>query len=397
MQNNLYSNFKPTTATRKIRDINRESERLKIIQGGTSASKTYSILALLITEASTYPNQEISVVSESVPHLRRGAMRDFLKIMMATGRFVDAHFNKSLLKYNFANGSYIEFFSVDQPDKLRGARRTTLFLNEANNISFEAYKQLSIRTSGTIWIDFNPTSKFWAHTELMKDEHNFLILTYKDNEALPESIIKDIESAKEKAKDSSYWQNWWNVYGLGQVGALEGVCIPEWTQIDTLPNEARLLCYGLDFGYSLDPTALIGLYKYNDSYIFDEIIYQKGLLNSDISDLLNNYQITEFIYADSAEPKSIDELKQRGHKVLPVSKGRDSVVYGIELINQNKILVTQRSTNLIDELTNYSWQKDKEGNYIKKPIDAFNHGVDAARYALMEQLKNKNRGQYFVY
>ena len=138
MQNNLYSNFKPTTATRKIRDINRESERLKIIQGGTSASKTYSILALLITEASTYPNQEISVVSESVPHLRRGAMRDFLKIMMATGRFVDSHFNKSLLKYNFANGSYIEFFSVDQPDKLRGARRTTLFLNEANNISFEA-------------------------------------------------------------------------------------------------------------------------------------------------------------------------------------------------------------------------------------------------------------------
>jgi phage terminase large subunit len=384
--------FKVTNALRKLAKL---EKRKKVIQGGTSAGKTFCILALLIDRCTKEEGLEISVVSESIPHLRRGALKDFLKIMMETNRYIDSHFNKSTLKYTFATKSFIEFFSVDQPDKLRGARRNVLFVNEANNIHFEAYNQMAIRTSGDIWLDFNPTSTFWAHTEVLKeDDSDFIILTYKDNDALHQNIVNDIEKAQ--YREGTYWENWWKVYGLGEVGRLEGVCIPEWEYIE-LPEEARLLCYGMDFGYSNDPTTLVGMYKYNDGYIFDEVIYQKGLLNSDISNLLRTHDIKEYVYADSAEPKSIAELQKYGHRVLPVSKGRDSIVYGINLLNQNKVFITSRSKNLINELQNYTWLKDKDGTTLNKPIDAFNHAIDAMRYAAMEQLQDPNKGKYFVY
>ena len=385
--------FQTTTAIRKLHAL---TKRKKVIQGGTSAGKTFGILPILIDRCIRTPNLETSVVSESVPHLRRGAIKDFLKIMMYTNRYKDNQWNRSTLKYTFNNGSYIEFFSVEQPDKLRGARRNVLYVNEANNVPFEAYNQLAIRTSGDIWIDFNPTANFWAHKEVATQEDaDFITLTYKDNEALSQTIIDEIELAREKAKTSEYWANWWKVYGLGQVGSLDGVCIKEWNEIE-LPLEARLLCYGMDFGYSNDPTTLIGLYKYNDAYIFDEVIYQKKLLNSDISNLLSDNNITEVIYADSAEPKSIAELKTYRHKVMPCTKGKDSIVYGINLINQNKIFITSRSTNLIKELQSYTWAKDREGNTINKPIDAFNHCIDAARYAMSSQLETPNKGKYFI-
>lgn len=385
--------FKVTTAIKKLHKL---KKRKKVIQGGTSAGKTFGILPILIDRCIRTPNLEVSVVSESIPHLRRGAMKDFLKIMMLTNRFRDNQWNRSSLKYTFTNGSYIEFFSVEQPDKLRGARRNVLYVNEANNVPFEAYTQLSIRTSGDIWIDFNPTAQFWAHKELVgQEDTDYITLTYKDNEALPETIVKDIESAKEKAKTSSYWSNWWKVYGLGQIGSLDGVCIKDWKEID-MPEEARLLCYGMDFGYSNDPTTLVGLYKYNDAYIFDEVIYQTKLLNSDISNLFKTNNVTDIVYADSAEPKSIAELRTYGHKVMPTEKGRDSIVYGINLINQNKIYITKRSFNIKKELQNYTWMKDKEGNTINKPIDSYNHCIDAMRYAITSQLKNPNKGVYSI-
>ena len=384
--------FIVTTAMRKLMQM---KARKKVVQGGTSAGKTFGIIPLLINRCIREEGLEVSVVSESIPHLKRGAMKDFLKIMMITNRYIDSHFNKSTLKYTFASGSFMEFFSVDQPDKLRGARRNVLYVNEANNILFDAYQQMAIRTSGDIWLDFNPTSNFWAHTEVLAEpDSEFIKLTYKDNEALDENIIKDIESAQ--YKDSTYWKNWWRVYGLGEIGNLEGACIPDWQAID-LPEDARLLCYGMDFGYSIDPTSLVAMYKWNDAYIFDEVIYQKGLLNSDISNLLKANDVKEYVYADSAEPKSIAELQHYGHKVLPVSKGADSIVYGINIINQNKIYITNKSKNLINELQNYSWKKDKDGTTINKPIDAFNHAIDAMRYAAMEQLRDPNKGKYFIY
>ena len=386
--------FIVTTALKKLLRL---KKRIKVVRGGTSASKTFSILPILIDRAIKTPNLEISVVSESIPHLRRGALKDFLKIMMALGRYNDNQFNKSTLKYTFGNGAYIEFFSVDQPDKLRGARRNVLYVNECNNVDFDSYYQLAIRTSGEIWLDYNPSAVFWVDREIINQEDvDFITLTYLDNEALPETIVKEIESAKVKAETSAYWANWWQVYGLGLMGSLEGVCIPDWQEIN-LPTEARLLCYGMDWGYSNDPTSLIAMYKYNDAYIFDELIYQKGLLNSDISDLLKTNGVQDIIYADSAEPKSIAELNSYGHNVLPVSKGRDSIVYGLNLINQNKVYVTSRSKNLINELRNYIWMTDKQGNKLNKPIDAYNHAIDAMRYAITSQLENPNKGTYYVY
>ena len=386
---------KKTIALKKLQQL---QSRIRIVKGGTSASKTVSILALLINYAINNRGKEISVVSESIPHLRRGALKDFLAILKGLNRYNDSQFNKSTLKYNFSNGSYIEFFSTDQPDKLRGARRTDLYINECNNVPFDAYTQLAVRTSGVIWLDYNPSNLFWVDKELIgKQDTDYITLTYKDNNALPETIVKEIEKAKEKAKTSTYWANWWKVYGLGETGSLEGVCIPDWKEIDRIPEDARLLAYGMDFGYSVDPTTLIGLYKWNDAYIYDEVLYKKGMLNRDISRFLSQLDIKENIVADSAEPKSIAELQGYGHSIYGVSKGRDSIVYGINLINQNEIYVTARSKNLKRELQGYVWAKDKEGNTLQKPTGEHPDCIDAARYVLTDQLENPNKGEYFIY
>ena len=203
-----------TTAQRKISKL---KKRIRIVQGGTSSSKTFSIIPLLIDYAIFKAKTEISIVSESIPHLRRGALKDFIKIMDWLGMYREEQFNRSTLRYDFVNGSYIEFFSADQADKLRGARRDVLFINECNNITFESYHQLAIRTKRFIYLDYNPTSEFWVHKELVSDpDSEMIILTYKDNEALDKDLVKEIEKAKDKAKESSYWANWWKVYGLGE-------------------------------------------------------------------------------------------------------------------------------------------------------------------------------------
>jgi phage terminase large subunit len=379
-----------TTATARIKKLRK---RVRIVQGGTSSSKTFSILLILIAYCQAYPNNEVSIVSESIPHLKRGALKDFIKILASRNEFKHDSLNRSDLKYYFPNGSYIEFFSADQPDKLRGARRDILFINECNNVNFEAYQQLAIRTKKFIYLDYNPTQEFWVHTELLNDaDSDFVILTYKDNEALDRAIVKEIEKAREKAKTSQYWSNWWQVYGLGQVGSLEGVIFSNWKQILNIPIDAQLLGYGLDFGFTNDPTALVGVYRYNGKLLVDELIYRTGMLNKDIIKEMSNININRnvTIWADSAEPKTIEEIRQNGFNIKPVSKGADSINFGISILQEFELMVTQNSTNVIKEMRSYVWDKDKTGAKLNKPIDNYNHAMDALRYFAMMELKKKH-------
>ena len=383
--------LKRTTAINKILTL---KKRIKIIQGGTSAGKTFGILPILIDKAAKKGGLEISVVAESIPHLRRGALRDFIKCMKWTNRFVDDRFNKSLLKYEFANGSFIEFFSADDSSKLRGARRDILYVNECNNVNFEAYNELSIRTKHEVYLDFNPANEFWVEEIKEDKEADFIILTYKDNEALDKGIVDQIEKNRLKAETSTYWRNWWKVYGLGELGMLEGVVFSNWKQLDTIPKEARLVGIGLDFGYTNDPTSCIEIYKHNEKRILNEIVYQTGMLNSDIAHKLPK---DVPVYADSAEPKSIRTLQLAGITIKGVTKGRDSINYGIDVMQRENYLVTSNSTNLIKELRSYCWDTDKTGKRLNKPIDNYNHAIDAVRYHEMETLgMNKNYGSYNV-
>ena len=366
--------MKITTAVRKIKKL---TARIRIIQGGSSAGKTIGVLLCLIHQAQKdkVPTTT-SVVSESFPHLKRGAVKDFLLIMEEHRYFVPARWNKTDYVYTFESGSKIEFFSVDQPGKVRGPRRDRLFENEANNIPYETHEQLEIRTKEFVIIDYNPVQEFWVHTEILnkRKDIDFLVLTYKDNEALDKTIIESIESRRNRA-------GWWKVYGEGQLGEVEGKIYKGWRIIDELPYEARIERYGLDFGYTNDPTALIAIYYFNGGYIVDELCFQKGLSNKQISDIIIN-QKKALVIADSAEPKSIDEIKSYGISVLPANKGRDSVRQGIQVVQDQQISITKRSINIIKEYRNYLWMTDRDGKILNEPEHQYSHSMDAIRYSL---------------
>ena len=371
-----------TTATKKIAKLD---QRIRGIAGGTSAGKTISSLQYLIDDAQTDTTPTLtSVVSESFPHLKRGAMRDFLNIMQDHGYFKDERWNKTDSTYTFETGSKIEFFSADQPSKVRGPRRDRLFMNEGNNIPYEAWDQLLVRTKEYAIVDWNPTNEFWWYSEVIpnRKDFDFITLTYKDNEALDPNIVADIESHRNN-------KQWWLVYGMGQLGEVEGKIFTNWRIIDEIPHEARLERYGLDFGYSNDPTAIVAIYYYNGGYILDEITYQKGLSNKQISDILNN-QPKALVMADSAEPKSIDEIMLYGVNVLGTTKGQGSVNQGIQYVQDQQISITKRSVNGIKEYRNYMWDTDKEGHIINTPIDMWNHFIDATRYGF-ESLRPKKK------
>ena len=379
-----------TTAIDKIRRI---EKRKRIIQGGSSSGKTYAILTILIDKCTREPNLSVSVVSESMPHLRRGAIRDFVNIMKSTERYYEDHFNKTSLTYNFANGSYIEFFSADAPDKLKGARRDILYINECNHVSYEAYQQLSIRTHKEIYLDYNPDRQFWAITEVSYEpDAEKIILKYTDNEALSQSTIEQFEINRQKALTSEYWTNWCKVYIDGEVGSLEGVIFNNWSQIDYIPEEAELIGIGLDFGFTNDPTAAIAVWRADGVYYLDELFYQTAMLNSFINSMLQTCNISKSteIWADNSDQKSIKELKNYGWRIAPVTKGPDSIVWGISIMQEYTFKVTSRSANLIEELQNYQWIKDTTGMKTNKPIDAFNHAIDATRYLFMMKLGKRN-------
>jgi len=364
------------TKTKAVDKILALKKRLRILQGGSSAGKTIAVLLILIDRAQCEPGKLFSIVSETLPHLKKGAIRDFLNIMEGHGYYNDNNWNRTDFIYTFESGSKIEFFSADSPEKVRGPRRDVLFINEANNISYETYTQLAIRTNEDIYLDYNPVSEFWVHDDVIPNtDHDFLILTYKDNDALPAAVVAELESRKNKP-------DWWKVYGEGQIGGQEGRVYTDWTPIDGIPQGARLERFGLDFGYTNDPTALVAIYYYDGGYIFDELVYTKGLSNKQIADVINNQDKKALVIADAAEPKSIDEIRSYGVLIQPAVKGQGSVKQGIALVQDQQISVTKRSTNLIKESRNYLWEKDVNEKPTGEPIGIWNHCMDAVRYGM---------------
>ena len=380
--------FQDTTATKKIFAL---TKRIRAISGGTAASKTISILVFLIDYAQTNQNEVITVTSESYPHLSGGAIRDFKNIMVAHNYWDENSWNETKHIYIFPTGTIIEFTSFDKFGKAHGPRRDILFLNEANNLPYNIVDQLITRTRKIVFMDWNPTNEFWFYTEMQgkRDDIDFITLTYLDNEALDDATRKEIESHRNN-------KNWWLVYGLGQLGELEGKIYKDWAIIDEIPHEARLVRRGLDFGYSNDPTGIIDIYYYNGGYIWDERLYQKQMSNSDIASFVKNLpEYQKLIIADSAEPKSIDEIKSYGLTILPSQKGQGSVNQGIQYVQEQRISITSTSLNLIKEYRNYMWKADKDGKILNEPEDGNNHLMDAGRYG-MESLRPPKKKKKIV-
>ena len=367
-----------TTSTKKLAKLNK---RIRAVCGGTSAGKTISIMQILISKAIDDKRPTFtSVVSESFPHLKKGAMRDFKNIMQEHNYWDDKSWNATDSIYTFQSGSKIEFFSADQPSKVRGPRRERLYINECNNVDYEAFDQLEVRTNLEVWLDWNPTYEFWFYTNVLnnRDDIDFITLTYKDNEGLPDNIVKSIEMRKSN-------KQWWRVYGEGKLGEVEGRIYAGWQTLDEIPFEARLEGYGLDFGYTNDPTAIVAVYYCNGGYILDEKCYRKGMSNRDIADLLNSLPYG-LVVADSAEPKSIDDIKSYGVAIVAADKsGTKSKPYlktSIGHVQDQKISVTKGSTNLIREYRRYLWKVDKDGRALNEPDGGYDHALDAARYKL---------------
>lgn len=353
-------------------------KRIRAVRGGTSASKTISILVWIIDYCQCKQSRDklVHVVSESFPHLEMGAMLDFQNIMKDRGYWNEDRWHGTLHTYTFETGNQVRFMSVDTYGKAHGPRRDVLFINEANNLDYKIVDQLITRTREIVWMDWNPSEEFWFDTEMSqnRDDIDFITLTYKDNEALDAITIAEIESHKNN-------KNWWQVYGLGLPGVIETRIYKDWNIIDEIPHEAKLERYGIDYGYSNDPTAIVAIYYYNGGYVWDEITYQKGLSNKQIADIILNRE-QALVVAESAEPKSNDELISYGVTLVPANKGPGSVNHGIQIIQRKRISVTRRSVNIIKEYRNYSWMTDRNGKILNVPEDVLNHAMDAGRYAM---------------
>jgi len=368
--------------------------RFVINIGGSRSTKTYSILQLLIVKAleSTEP-LVISIVRKSLPSLRISVMRDFFNILKQLDLYNEELHNKTENTYQL-NNSLIEFFSIDDAQKRRGTKRDILFVNEANEITYEDFFQLNIRTTTQVYFDFNPSETFWYNDQIQtRDDITIIHSTYKDNPYLNDDQIKEIERLQHT--DLQYYQ----IYALGEfAGAIDRIY--SYTPLDDIPVDrgAKLVALGLDFGYTNDPTTLVEVWRQGDNIYLNELIYQTGLTNSDIGDLMSEYGVdrTIEIIADSAEPKSIEELRRYGFNIKPAIKGPDSIKNGIDILKRNRLFVTKQSTNLIKELNNYKWITDKNGNKLNKPVDMFNHALDAVRYVALNKMKQGNTGVYNI-
>lgn len=374
-------NYCVTSALEIIRAMNK---RIRIVQGGTSAGKTIAILLDELNESILQPSILTSVVTDTMPNLRRGAIRDFLKICHETNVISSADWNKSTFTMTLPNGSIIEFFSTDMAGAL-GARRDRLFVNEANRISWETFSQLETRTKQKVTIDFNPVNEFWAHTQLLQDKEfakvvDFAKLTYLHNESLDRAVVEAIERRRGDGTN-----NWWRVYGLGEIGSLEGNIYSGWTPMaaEEIRKAGKLIRYGLDFGFSNDETAMVAVYQMEDGQLgLVEEIYRVGMLPSQYASALAEAGVdpTVLIVADGARPEIIAEIRGAGYRIISADKSAGSVRRGIDRVKESSIAYSGK--DLEREFLTYAWRKTKSGVITAEPQDGNDHLMDALRYAI---------------
>ena len=363
--------------------------KIVVNQGGTRSGKTYSLLQLIIVLALSEKGKVFTIVRKSLPSLKMTAMRDFIEILTNMNLYDEKYHNKSEHIYRL-NGNIIEFVSLDQPQKKRGARRHYLFCNEANELTWEDFFQLLVRTTDKIYLDYNPSDDFhWIYDRLLtRDDVTFIKSTYLDNPFLDYSIVEEIERLQ--STDEDYWR----IYGLGERGQSKATIFT--FMEEEIPEQAKFLSYGMDFGFTNDPTTLVGVYHHDNNIFAKELLYETNLTNRDISEKLKALGIDRRaeIFADSAEPKSIEELYRMGWNIKPTKKGADSINAGIDMLKRYKLHIT--GANFVKEMRNYKWVEDKNGKLLNKPIDAFNHAIDALRYATYNKLSRPNYGRYAV-
>jgi phage terminase large subunit len=375
-----------------------ESERKTIVhQGGSSSGKTYGILQYLFKIGAINNKETITVVGQDIPNLRVGAYRDAQNILsddpVLRKWYPPELHNKSNRTFTSVSGSIIEFNSYSDEQDAKSGKRDRLFINEANGVSYEVYEQLRIRTTKQVIIDFNPSASFWAHEKLQGDKDvEWIVTTFRDNAFINESVrnaILSYEPTPENIKRGTANEYRWKVYGLGEVGRLEGLIFPDFKITHQYPTEPKWTCYGLDFGYTNDPTALVEVSLHAGNLYVRSHIYETGLTNPDISNKLIRIGMNKNIpiIADSAEPKSIDELKYFGWHIEPAQKGTGSVMQGIDTLKRYNLYIYAKSKDLIDEFSQYTWAKDRNGKPTNKPVDKFNHGIDAIRYAVQRQIQ----------
>ncbi len=330
----------------------------------------------------------ISIVRKTLPALKSSAMRDFIEILTSINLYNESDHNKSENTY-ILNKNLIEFFSVDDAQKIRGRKRDILFVNEANEIDLEDWWQLLLRTTGKVIIDYNPSDfEHWIYDQVLtRDDCGLIITTYKDNPHLPDALKREIESLEQA--DPEYWK----IFGLGERGQLMGLVFNNWTNQLVVPNEANFIGYGLDWGFSADPTALVSVWKYEQELYIREELYDRGLTNQDIAERLKSLEIgRKEIFADSAEPKSIEEVYRLGYNIKPTQKGKDSIINSIDILRRYKLHLI--GNNLQKEFRTYKWKTDKAGKIVNEPVDFNNHLIDATRYLALMRLQEHKRGQY---
>jgi phage terminase large subunit len=376
--------------TNKVfRHLEESTAKIVVQQGGTRSGKTFNILLWIIfSYCQRNEGKIITICRKTYPALRGTVMRDFLTILKDHEIYSEDDHSKTASEYRL-NGNTIEFISLDMPQKIRGRKRDLLFANEANELTFEDWQQLLFRTNEKVIIDFNPSEEFhWIYDHVLpRKDVEFYQTTYKDNPFLGAEIKSEIERLKEID------ENYWRVYGLGERGQAKSL-VYTFSTTKEIPKEAKLVSYGLDFGYSSDPTSLVRTYILDDNMYVDELLYRTGMTNQDIANEMKALGLdrSNEIYADSAEPKSIEEIYRMGWNVKPTIKG--SINIGIDIIRRYKLIATESSFNLIKELRNYKYIEDKNGQMTNKPVDNFNHALDALRYSVVNKISKSHLGRY---